>query len=178
MLVFVDETGCDRRNLIRRKGYSFRGKPAISHQLLVRGEHISVIAAISSQGLLDLQLCRGGVDSETFYNFITQRLFLHLFPFANNNPHSVVILDNCSIHHTNECIRVFHELGVLVHFLPPYSPDFNPIENIFSKVKTVIKELDASDTSSEDIDELILSAFATISPTDCFNSVTSCKVYN
>ena len=48
----------------------------------------------------------------------------------------------------------------MVHFLPPYSPDYNPIENIFSKVKTVIKQLEAFDTSL-DIDEL---AFATIAP--------------
>uniref|UniRef100_A0A1X7V458 Paired domain-containing protein n=1 Tax=Amphimedon queenslandica TaxID=400682 RepID=A0A1X7V458_AMPQE len=68
MLIFVDETGCDRRDLIRKKGYCIRGKPAVKHKLLLRGEHISVIAAISTKGLLDVKICRGGVDSDTFYD--------------------------------------------------------------------------------------------------------------
>ena len=176
MLVFIDETGCDKRNLIRKKGYSIRGKPAISHQLLIRGEHISVIAAISTKGLLDIKICRGGVDSDTFCEFVSQNLLLHLYPFCNNNPQSVVVLDNCRIHHTNDSIRALQEVGSMVHFLPPYSPDYNPIENIFSKVKTVIKQLEAFDTSL-DIDELILQAFATIAPADCKKSIASVVYY-
>ena len=79
MLVFVDETGFDRRNLIRNRGYSLRGKPAISKQLVVRGEHVSVIAAISSKGLLDLKIHRGGaVDSDIFCDFVTKQLLPHL----------------------------------------------------------------------------------------------------
>ena len=177
MLIFVDETGCDRRDLIRKKGYSIRGKPAVTHKLLIRGEHVSVIAAISLKGLLDLMIRRGGVDSDTFYEFITQRLFLHLFPFLDNNPQSVVILDNCAIHHTTECIGAINEFGSTVHFLPPYSPDYNPIENIFSKVKKVIKQLEIS-MNDLDIDELILSAFSTITPEDCVNSINHCNIYN
>jgi transposase len=42
---------------------------------------------------------------------------------------------NCSIHHLDEIVDMIHEVGALVHFLPPYSPDFNPIKNMFSKLK-------------------------------------------
>ena len=142
MLIFIDETGFDQRNLLRRKGYSIRGKPAVSHQLMVRGERVSVIAAISMKGLIDLQLCRGGVDSERFTQFVSKRLLLHLYPFDGYNCHSICVLDNCSIHHTSEAVQSLQECGSLVHFLPPYSPDYNPIENIFSKVKTRIKQLE------------------------------------
>ena len=138
MLIFIDETGCDRRDLIRKKGYSIRGKPAVKHKLLVRGEHISVIAAISTKGLLDVKICRGGVDSDTFYDFINKNLLPYLCPFDSN--HSVVILDNCKIHHSQEAMHAIQECGALVHFLPPYSPDLNPIENVFSKFKTALKE--------------------------------------
>ena len=48
---------------------------------MVRGERVSVIAAISMKGLIDLQLCRGGVDSERFTQFVSKRLLLHLYPF-------------------------------------------------------------------------------------------------
>ena len=68
--------GCDRKNLLRKKGYSIHGKPAVTHKLLVQGEHVSVIAAISTKGLLDVKICRGGVDSDTFYDFINDFYYL------------------------------------------------------------------------------------------------------
>ena len=57
MLIFVDETGTDRRNCLRHFGYSLQGQPAISHQLLVQGRRVSAIAAISTNGLLDCYCC-------------------------------------------------------------------------------------------------------------------------
>ena len=69
-----------------------------------------------------------------------KQLLLHLYPLNGSNPHSVIILNNCSIHHTNNFILVLQKCGTLIHYLPAYSPDYNPIENIFSKVKTVIKQ--------------------------------------
>ena len=57
--------------------------------------------------LLDLEICRGGVNSDTFRNFITQRLLVHLYPFTNDNPQSVVILDNCTIHHTRNALVLY-----------------------------------------------------------------------
>jgi len=47
----------------------------------------------------------------------------------------VVILDNASVHHVEEAVRAIEEVGSIVHFLPPYSPDLNPIEEAFSKIK-------------------------------------------
>ena len=176
MLVFVDETGCDRRNLLRKKGYSIRGKPAVTHKLLVRGEHVSVIAAISTKGLLDVKICRGGVDSDTFYDFINDNLLPFLYPFEDNNPQSVVILDNCKIHHAYETVHTIQECGALVHFLPPYSPDLNPIENIFSKVKTTLKEQETF-YPELDIDTLILSALSTVTSNDCIHSIENCILY-
>ena len=144
MLVFADETGFDWRNIIRRKGYSLRGKPAISKQLIVRGVHVSVIAAISSKGLLDLKYTE--VVALTAMLFVvTKQLLLHLYPFNGSNPRSVIILDNCNIHHTNNSILALQECGTLIHYLPAYSPDYNPIENVYSKVKTVIKQIESCD---------------------------------
>ena len=56
MLVFLDETGTDRRNAIRRYGYSMRGLPLQKHTLLVRGEHVSGIALLSVNGILDVSV--------------------------------------------------------------------------------------------------------------------------
>ena len=59
MLVFVDETGADRRNCLRKFGYSLRGKPAISKKLLVRGQRVSAIAAVTAEGVLDCYTVTG-----------------------------------------------------------------------------------------------------------------------
>ena len=64
-----------------------------------------------------------------------QKYLPHLLPFDGINCHSVVVLDNCSIHHIPEVAAMIEEVGAIVHYLPPYSPNFNPIEEAFSKVK-------------------------------------------
>lgn len=93
-----------------------------------------VIAAISSKGLLDLKIHRGGgIDINAFCDFVTKQLLLHLYPFNGSNTHSVIILDNCRIHHTNDSILALQECGTLIHYLPAYSPDYNAIENNFQK---------------------------------------------
>lgn len=88
-------------------------------------------------------------------------------PFDGRNPHSVVILDNCSIHHMEETVRMIQEVGAIVHFLPPYSPGFNPIEEAFSKVKATLKLLDQEADMGEDPEDLVLSAFSSVTKEDC-----------
>ena len=63
-------------------------------------------------------------------------------PFNGINPRSVVLLDNASIHHTHWPIELIESVGALVHFIPPYSPDLDPVEELFSKVKACLKEND------------------------------------
>ena len=167
MLIFLDEIGADRRNTLRKYGFSIRGKPAQKHSLLVRGEHVSGITLISVNGLLDVDVVKGSVDGDKFYDFVQKHLLPHLMPFNGVNPHSVVILDNCSIHHVDGIASMIEEVGALVHFLPPYSPDFNPIEETFSKVKAEMKNLEVSMADVMDIETIVFSAFATVTPDDC-----------
>ena len=53
--------------------------------------------------------------------------------------HSVVIMDNTAIHHVDEVIKMIQGIGAMVLYLPPYSPDYNPIEEAFSKVKALVR---------------------------------------
>lgn len=64
MLLFIDETGCDRRNAMRRFGYSI-GKPAFSHSLLIRGKRFSAIGIISVNGMLDAYVTSDSVNGDT-----------------------------------------------------------------------------------------------------------------
>ena len=167
MLIFVDETGADQRDTLRKYGYSLRGKTPSKRDLLVRGERVSAIACMSTSGLLDVKIVRGTTNGDYFYDFVQTHLLPHTMPFNGVNPHSVVILDNCAIHHVNEVVHSIENVGTLVHFLPPYSPDFNPIEELFSKVKYNLKKCEDEMPHITDVETLLLASFAMVTENDC-----------
>ena len=175
MLIFVDETGADRRNSLRKYAYSLRGKPAKNHSLMVRGERVSAIACMSMAGILDVKTLKGTCDGDQFYDFLQRHLIQYTMPYNGVNPHSVVVLDNCAIHHTSEVTSTLTEIGVLVHFLPPYSPDFNLIEEAFSKVKTSLKG--DMESAAVDSETLLLANFASITPNDCRGWISHAGIF-
>ena len=179
MLVFLDETGADHRNIIRKYGYSVRGKRPISSQLLVRGKRVSGLALISVNGLLDVKIENNTTNADSFYDFVQKHVLPHLMPFNGQNPHSVVIMDNCAIHHIEEIASMIEDVGSLVHYLPPYSPDLNPIESAFSKVKLELQqsELENHGTAVTDIETLLLQTFTSITPENCKNWIYETGVY-
>ena len=77
MFIFLDETGTDRRDALRRYAYSWRGLPALAHKLLVRGQRLSSIAIMSTSGVLDCQVVQGTVDGNVFYDFVQSRVLPH-----------------------------------------------------------------------------------------------------
>ena len=130
---------------------------------------------MSVNGILDVKTVRGTSDGDTFYSFVQTHLLPHLMPFDGVNPHSVVVLDNCSIHHIAEVNSMLEEVRVLEHFLPPYSPDLNPIEEAFSKVKSNLK---TEFENSLDIETLLLASFTSITPKDCQGWISHAGIYN
>ena len=107
------------------------------------------------------------------YDFTISCLLPHLQPYNGRNPHCVVILDNASIHHVSEISTAIQDMGALILFLPPYSPDMNPIEELFAKVKAMMK----MQTEYEDIDVIALSAFAQVTQQDCRNWIAHAEIY-
>ena len=108
------------------------------YQVLVRGQRISAMATIDHSGLIEVKLTTGTVNSETFYDFVRGDLLPNLQPYDGTNERSVLIMDNCSIHHVENITSLFEEVRVLLLFLPPYNPDYMPIE-AFSYIKACIK---------------------------------------
>ena len=92
-------------------------------------------------------------------------------------PHSVVILGNCTVHHIPEVVASIEDVGALVYFLPPYSPDFNPIEETFSKVKTVLKTTEIEMCGVSDIETLLLASFASVTCDDCNGWFSNSGIY-
>ena len=68
--------------------------------------------------MLDCKTVKGTVNGDVFYDFVQATLLPHLNPFDVQNPHSVVLLDNCSIRHVEGIVEMIHEVGALVHFSP------------------------------------------------------------
>ncbi len=86
-------------------------------------------------------------------------------------------MDNATIHHVEEAVKAIEDVGAIVHFLPPYSPDLNPIEEAFSKVKSTMRSLENLMTQVDDIETIVLSAFSTVTEGDCKDWIRDSHVY-
>ena len=77
---------------------------------------------------------------------------------------------NASIHHTHRPIELIQSVGALVHFIPPYSPDLDPVEELFSKVKVCLKENDEAIQAADEsaVVDFVRAAFSTTTPDDCY----------
>ena len=174
MFIWLDESGCDRRNSIRKYGYSIRGIRPIIRQLLVRGIRYSAIPIMTAYGLHDVYLAEGSINGERFTQFLQKYLVPSLMPFNGVNPFSIVIMDNASIHHVDSALRVIQSVGAKVIFLPPYSPDLNPLEPVFGKVKSLLKENDAAFQTSSSPKTLLTMVFGMITQEDCVSYTRHC----
>ena len=167
MFIWVDESGCDRRNSIRKYVYSIRGKRPVEHRLLVRGVRYSATPVMSIHAVHDVYITQGTTNEEKFGHFIRHYILPVLLQFNWSNPNSIVILDNAAIHHVVHNVQLIESSGAKVIFLPPYSPDLNPLEIVSSKVKSIMKENDKLFQATSTPEVLLTMAFAMINPDDC-----------
>ena len=133
--------GSHRRDQKRKFAYSLRGRTSTAKRFLFRGEHITAIAAMTCSKILEFWTVVEGVTADVFDKFMANALLQHLQPFNGVNPCSVMIMDNPMIHHAGDILKLAENMGLLIYYLPPYSPDLNPIEEAFSKVKSVLKAM-------------------------------------
>jgi transposase len=136
-LIFVDESGCDRRAGYRRWGWSPKGTSPVQVTKFGRGKRWHILPAYAQDGIILRRVYQGSTDSDLFEAFIAQ-LLQHCGRFPE--PKSVIVMDNASWHHSEKIQQMCSEAGVILVFLPPYSPDFNPIEQYFGVLKKFIKK--------------------------------------
>lgn len=136
-LIFVDESGCDRREGYRRWGWSPKGFSPIQITKFGRGKRWHMLPAYAQGGIVLRRVYQGSTDSELFEDFIAQLLH-HCGRYPE--PKSVIVMDNASWHHSEKILQMCQDAGVELEFLPPYSPDFNPIEEYFGVLKKFIKK--------------------------------------
>lgn len=135
-LVYVDESGCDKRVGFRRTGWSPRGAPPVQVAHFQRGERYQILPAYAQDGIIFSKVFQGSTDARVFEDFLRELLpVCGRFP----SPKSVLIMDNASIHRSETVKALCRDAGVILIYLPPYSPDFNPIEEFFAQLKRYIK---------------------------------------
>ena len=158
--------------MLRRYGYSIRGYRTEIHSLLVRGRRVTSIAAISSTGLLDVYHTTGTGTGDIFFNFIRGSVIPNMLPFPN--PRSILVMDNCSIHHVDYVQDFIRDCGILLLFLPPYSPDYNPIESVFGFIKGYLKQHEQVLEAFINSSDLIQSGFHEITAEQCAGWISNC----
>jgi transposase len=132
--VFVDETGL-QTNLARLRGWALGGRRLVE---AVPGGHWqtqTLVHAVALDGTRAAMVLDGPIDGLTFTGFCEHFLAPAL------RPGDLVVLDNLSSHKTLAAETVVKAAGARFVYLPPYSPDLNPIEKLFSKIKQLIRGL-------------------------------------
>lgn len=130
--VFVDESGANI-TLVPRYGWAPKGKRCPGVVPRNYQENLTLIASLSPDGLTSAMILDGAVDRVAFVLYVEHILVPTL------RPGQIVILDNLAVHKQPAFRQLFHAAGCRVLFLPSYSPDFNPIEMAFSKIKTYLR---------------------------------------
>ena len=121
-------------------------------------DRISAIAAMTTDGVLSYELVRDTVDGEKFLDFVRGA-----YEFLDGlSSKSIVIMDNCLVHHTQEVRDDLQNAGILVIFLPSYSPDYMPIELCFSYIKYYLTSHDDLLRTVSDPTPVISSAFQSV----------------
>jgi transposase len=163
--VFVDECGVTT-DLLRRYGRSPRGTRLHDHTPCGHWQTQTVIAALRPDAITAPAVFEGPIDNPSFLAYVEQVLVPTL------RPGDVVILDNLAVHKQPAVRAAIERAGAHLRFLPPYSPDFNPIEQAFAKLKAFLRAV--RPRSFDQVTQFVGIALTFFTPTECQNYVQHC----
>ena len=163
-LVFLDETAATT-TMARRYGRSRRGQRCRLAVPLGHRRTTTVTAALRSTGLLATTLFEGATNGDRFRDYVADTLVPAL------KPGDTVVLDNLRVHKVAGVREAVESAGARLLFLPPYSPDFNPIEQAFSKLKALLRTACARTVT--DLHHAIRHAFDRFTPQECRNYIAA-----
>lgn len=163
--VFLDECGVTT-DLLRRYGRSLRGTRLRDHTPCGHWQTHTVIAALRLDGVSAPAVFDGPIDQPSFLAYVEQVLV----PTLRRG--DVVVLDNLAVHKQPEVRTAIEQVGAHLRFLPPYSPDFNPIELAFAKLKAFLRA--ARPRTFDHVNALVATALELFTATECRNYVRHC----
>ena len=163
--VFVDESGVTT-DLLRRYARSLRGTRIADHTPCSHWQTHTVVAALRPTELTATAVFDGPIDNVTFRAYVEQVLVPTL------RPGDVVVLDNLAAHKQPDVRAAIEQVGALLQFLPPYSPDFNPIELAFAKLKAFVRTV--RPRTFDQVCALMATALGLFMPDESANYVRHC----
>ena len=158
-LIFVDETGIDTR-MTRAYGRAVRGRRAPGKVPWGHWERLTVIGALALGGVVASMRVAAATGTAVFLAFVAQVLA----PALRERPDAIVVLDNLPAHKAEAVRDALDRAGLGYRYLPPYSPDLNPIEQAWSKLKARLRAEGAR--SREALEAALGPALATITARD------------
>jgi transposase len=159
-LISLDEAGSNL-TMTRTHARSLKGTRARGTKPLRKDKNVSTITAITKNKVLATANFLGAVTGIVFEAFMLRKLIPKLWDGA------VITIDNCKIHFSEEVNQAVAEKGAKLVFLPPYSPDFAPIENFWSKIKSILRKL--KPRTYRELDQALEEAFQQVSEKDLRN---------
>lgn len=157
-LVFIDETWATT-NMTRRYGRCPKGQRLICPVPHGHWKTITFVAALRTDSLTAPMVLDGPMNGDRFVKYIETVLVPTL------KPGNIVILDNLSCHKRSEVVTLIERAGASVRFLPPYSPDLNPIELSFSKLKGLLRS--AEKRTVETLKTFLKKSVKAFAPAEC-----------
>jgi transposase len=132
-LVFLDESAANEFTKDRKLGWSMVGCPAVKERDFRRSERWSILPAYTKDGYMAWKIFQGSYTKQIFNQFVCTEVLPRMNAYGGDRPpRSVLVMDNARIHCSEELQQMCNEAGVLLIYLLPYSPDYNPIEQSFN----------------------------------------------
>lgn len=164
-LVFIDESGA-RTNLVRQYGRCLRGRRLVDYAPHGHWKTTTLVVALREGGLTAPMVLDGAMNGKAFLAYIQQVLVPTL------QPGDLVVLDNLSSHKSAGVRQAIEQAGAQLIYLPPYSPDLNPIELAFSKLKWLLRS--AAERTADRLWNRLGQLIDAFPPSQCQNYFRHC----
>jgi transposase len=162
-LIFIDETAVST-NMVRPNGWSPRGERLVGHVPMAHWKTMTFIAGFRQTGIVAPMVIKGAMNGEAFLAYIEQCLVPTL------KRRDVVVIDNVPFHKALRVQEAIEARGATLRYLPPYSPDFNPIEMVFHPLKTFLRK--AAERTVEGLQRCVRSYIRALDPSECMGYFT------
>ena len=159
-LVFIDETAVTT-NMVRPNGWNLRGKRLVGDVPMGHWETLTFIAGFRQTGIVAPMVIKGAMNGEAFLVYVETVLAPSL------SEGDIVVIDNLSAHKVAGVRALIEARGAILFYLPPYSPDLNPIEMAFAKLKALLRK--ATARTRDSLWDAIADVISAFTPDECAN---------
>jgi transposase len=157
-LVFIDETAVTT-NMVRLNGWNPRGERLVADAPMGHWETVTFIAGLRQTRIVAPMLIKGAMNGAAFLAYVEQCLVPTL------RRRDIVVIDNVPFHKVAGVEDAIQAAGATLRYLPPYSPEFNPIELVFHPLKTLLRK--AAERTIQGLQRSVRSYIRALNPSEC-----------